>query len=86
MLVQSKIDKSQWIWINIPKTASTFIRNCLYGNKNILDVQTHLTYLENVHVFYTETAKNIRLFGKNLRIQELKKIYNYEDEIESRKN
>lgn len=49
-------------------------------------VRFQINYLENVHVFYTETAKNIRLFGKNLRIQELKKIYNYEDEIESRKN
>jgi len=56
MLIESKIDKSQWIWINIPKTASTFIRNCLYGNKNILDGQTHLTYLENVHLYGQQNA------------------------------
>ncbi len=43
-----------------------------------------INYLEKTHVYYTETAKNIRLFGKNLRIQELKKILKYEEEAESR--
>lgn len=35
-----------------------------------LDFQ--LNYLENVHRFYTDTAKNIRLEGKKYRISELK--------------
>lgn len=43
-----------------------------------------LNYLENMHEFYTDTAKNIRQYGKNLRIQELKKILKYEEEVESR--
>lgn len=43
-----------------------------------------LNYLENIHEFYTDTAKNIRQYGKNLRIQELKKILKYEEEMEAR--
>lgn len=43
-----------------------------------------LNYLENKHEFYTDTAKNIRQYGKNLRIQELKKILKYEEEMEVR--
>lgn len=39
-------------------------------DKEWIDFQ--LNYLENVHEFYTETAKNIRERGKQLRIQELK--------------
>jgi class 3 adenylate cyclase/HD superfamily phosphodiesterase len=35
-------------------------------------IDFQLNYLENVHVFYTETAKNIRERGKQLRVQELK--------------
>ena len=31
-----------------------------------------LNYLENIHAYKTETAKNIRQFGKNIRINELK--------------
>jgi len=31
-----------------------------------------LNYLENIHEYKTETAKNIRQFGKNIRIDELK--------------
>ena len=31
-----------------------------------------LNYLENIHEYKTETAKNIRQFGKNIRINELK--------------
>lgn len=39
------------------------------------DLEWHdfqLNYLENIHVFYTETAHNIRNRGKMMRIQELK--------------
>lgn len=50
MLVQSKIDNSKWIWINIPKTASTLVRNAIFGYDNILDGQIHLTYTENVAI------------------------------------
>ena len=32
-----------------------------------------LNYLENIHEYKTDTAKNIRLYGKNIRISELKK-------------
>ena len=35
-------------------------------------IEFQLNYLEKVHEFYTETAKNIRERGKQLRIQELK--------------
>ncbi len=43
-----------------------------------------LNYLENIHEYYTETAKNIRQYGKSLRIQELKKILKYEEEASAR--
>jgi adenylate cyclase len=35
-------------------------------------IEFQLEYLENTHIFYTETAQNIRLTGKKHRIQELK--------------
>ena len=35
-------------------------------------IEFQLSYLDRKHVFYTETAKNIRTAGKNARIQELK--------------
>lgn len=44
-------------------------------NKKMTDLEWidfQLNYLEKVHVFYTDTAKNIRERGKQLRIQELK--------------
>jgi adenylate cyclase len=34
-------------------------------------IEFQLNYLENIHQYYTETAKNIRLGGKNARILEL---------------
>lgn len=37
-------------------------------------VNYQLNYLENKHEYYTETAKNIRLNGKNNRIMELYKL------------
>lgn len=37
-------------------------------------VEFQLDYLENRHVYYTETAKNIRNNGKNARIQELRNL------------
>lgn len=37
-------------------------------------VDFQLNYLENKHQYYTETAKNIRLNGKNARIMELYKL------------
>ena len=39
-------------------------------------IEYQLNYLEGKHRFYTETAKNIRLHGKILRIQELKNELN----------
>ena len=47
-------------------------------------VEYQINYLEEVHEFYTETAKNIRNYGKSIRIQELKKILKYEEEAASR--
>lgn len=44
-------------------------------NRKMTDLEWidfQLNYLENTHVFYTETARNIRERGKQLRIQELK--------------
>jgi class 3 adenylate cyclase/HD superfamily phosphodiesterase len=44
-------------------------------NRKMTDLEWinfQLNYLENVHEFYTETAKNIRERGKQLRVQELK--------------
>jgi hypothetical protein len=35
-------------------------------------IDFQLEYIENVHEYYTETAKNIRQTGKMVRIQELK--------------
>lgn len=35
-------------------------------------IEFQLNYLENVHVYFTETAKNIRYLGKQSRITELK--------------
>ena len=35
-------------------------------------IDFQLEYLENQHIFYTESANNIRLQGKNARIKELK--------------
>ncbi len=51
MLVTSVIDNSTWIWINIPKTASTFVRNSIFGNEDTMDGQVHLTYRENVDMY-----------------------------------
>lgn len=52
------------------------LRNELeYHGKKMTDlewIEFQLNYLENVHVFYTETALNIRNKGKMKRIQELK--------------
>ena len=50
MLVESKIDKSQWIWINIPKTASTLIRNSIFKYEDENDRQDHFTFIENVQL------------------------------------
>jgi class 3 adenylate cyclase/predicted metal-dependent HD superfamily phosphohydrolase len=36
-------------------------------------IKFQLEFLENKHKFYTETAQNIRQYGKNARIRELKK-------------
>jgi hypothetical protein len=38
-------------------------------DKEWLLFQIH--FLENIHVYYTETAKNIRDIGKTARVQEL---------------
>jgi adenylate cyclase len=55
---------------------ATRLRIELEGKKRVMSdlewIDFQLNYLENVHVFYTETAKNIRERGKQLRIQELK--------------
>lgn len=51
MLVESKTDESKWLWINIPKTASTLIRNSIYGYDHEDDRQDHFTYLENVNTY-----------------------------------
>lgn len=42
----------------------------IMSDKEWIDFQ--LNYLENVHLFFTETAKNIRLQGKKARIAEMK--------------
>lgn len=49
-------------------------------DKEWLIFQLH--FLENVHVFYTETAKNIREIGKNTRIRELKNTLERLEETE----
>lgn len=51
MLVESKIDNSKWLWINIPKTASTLIRNSIFKYNNELDGQNHYSYIENVQLY-----------------------------------
>lgn len=43
-------------------------------DKEWIEFQLH--YLENIHRFFTETAKNIRLQGKKMRIAELKQQLN----------
>jgi hypothetical protein len=56
MLVESKIDKSHWIWINIPKTASTLIRNSIFKYEDENDRQDHFTFIENVELHGKHTA------------------------------
>lgn len=56
MLVESKIDKSKWLWINIPKTASTLVRNAIFNNANEMEGQVHFTYLENVEIHGKHTG------------------------------
>lgn len=50
MLVESKVDNSKWLWINIPKTASTLIGNALFNHENSEGRQDHYTYTENVEM------------------------------------
>lgn len=53
------------------------LRQELEMNEKIMDeiewLEFQLKYLENIHVYFTESAQNIRLAGKNVRIEELKK-------------
>lgn len=56
MLVTSTIDNSKWLWINIPKTASTLIRNAILNNVNEMEGQVHYTYLENVELYGRHTG------------------------------
>lgn len=42
------------------------------GMKDIEWIDFQLSYLQNVHTYFTETAKNIRQIGKEARISELK--------------
>lgn len=56
MLIESKIDNSTWMWINIPKTASTLLRNTFKEVTSELDGQSHYTYKENVELYGEHTA------------------------------
>lgn len=51
MLVESQIDNSKWLWINIPKTASTLVRNSIFEPDHPEDRQDHYTYIENVEMY-----------------------------------
>jgi class 3 adenylate cyclase/predicted metal-dependent HD superfamily phosphohydrolase len=39
-------------------------------------ISKQIDFLENEHVYHTETARNIRQYGKNVRIEDLKKRLN----------
>lgn len=45
--------------------------NHSFGDREWIEYQ--LNFLEKIHVYHTETAQNIRSFGKNARIEDLKK-------------
>ena len=47
------------------------LNNKLFTEQQWIEFQ--LDFLENQHIYYTETANNIRLKSKNTRIKELKK-------------
>jgi class 3 adenylate cyclase/predicted metal-dependent HD superfamily phosphohydrolase len=59
-------------YYNVAKKLRLELEN--FGKKmsDVIWIQFQLNYLENEHRFYTETAKNIRLHGKKVRITELK--------------
>jgi predicted metal-dependent HD superfamily phosphohydrolase len=59
-------------YYNVAKKLRLELEN--FGKKmsDVIWIQFQLNYLENEHRFYTETAKNIRLHGKKVRIAELK--------------
>jgi len=45
MLITSNIDKKQWLWVNVPKTASTAVMRTFFPSMPI-DSQSHNTYEE----------------------------------------
>lgn len=60
-------------YYNVAKKLRQELENVGIVKTNLEWIDFQLNYIENVHQFYTETAKNIRQAGKMVRIQELKK-------------
>lgn len=50
MLVTSKIDKSNWLWVNVPKTASTATMKTFFPERRFNE-QTHHTYKELISMY-----------------------------------
>jgi hypothetical protein len=59
-------------YYNVSNKLRSEMENC--GNKmtDLEWVEFQLHYLEKIHRYHTETAKNIRLQSKKVRIAELK--------------
>lgn len=59
-------------YFNVAKKLRKELENYNHVMSDIEWIEFQLHYLENIHRFYTDTAKNIRLQAKKSRIEELK--------------
>ncbi len=50
MLITSKIDKKQWLWVNVPKTASTAVMRTFFPSMQIND-QQHQIYNHLIRMY-----------------------------------
>jgi hypothetical protein len=50
MLVTSKIDKKKWLWVNVPKTASTAVMRTFFPSMEINE-QNHQTYNHLINMY-----------------------------------
>lgn len=50
MLITSKIDKKQWLWVNVPKTASTAVMRTFFPSMQVND-QQHQTYNHLIEMY-----------------------------------
>lgn len=55
MLITSKIDKKNWLWVNVPKTASTAVMRTFFPSMQI-NQQQHNSYEELISSYGTRDA------------------------------